>query len=288
LLNEAEAYGIEYRPRQTMFKDRYMALKNYVMRANRIFTQHPISEMRSFTLLNSQESEPVASSGAWNKRLLTYDELTYQNLILVATGYKYLVANDSPHNNLWTIYEVQADDSLLLVRVQNYKTSNYWTYIDWYATGYSALTKPINEVSTYSRLATVESITSTGDIVQVTANSNGKSENYVRTTTGWTRISLQDGTIAISTSVYDYTLGRNGFDVEVFDAQYFDAEPVVETRQIIKAINDELLINELAIERINLITLMFEYIKSEQTSVNWLVKTSIGRRRTHIKRPSGI
>jgi len=275
LLNEAEAYGIEYRPRQTMFKDRYMALKNYVMRANRIFTQHPISEMRSFTLLNSQESEPVASSGAWNKRLLTYDELTYQNLILVATGYKYLVANDSPHNNLWTIYEVQADDSLLLTRVQNYKTTNHWAYIDWFATGYSALDKPVNEVSTYSRLSTIEATTATGDIVQVTANSDGKHEQYVKTATGWTRISLQDGTIAISTSLYDYTVGRIGFDVEVFDTQYFDAEPVTETRQIIKAVNDELLINELAIERIRLITLMFEYIKSEQSSVNWLVKTSL-------------
>jgi len=274
-LSVAESYGVEYRPRQSMFADRYMALKNYIIRVNSVFAKHTMSEMRSFTLLNSQEAEPITGSGSWDKRLLTYDELTYQNLILVPTGYKYLVANDGQNNNLWTIYEVQADDSLLLVRVQNYKTSNYWTYIDWYATGYSALTKPINEVSTYSRLATVESITSTGDIVQVTANSNGKSENYVRTTTGWTRISLQDGTIAISTSVYDYTLGRNGFDVEVFDAQYFDAEPVVETRQIIKAINDELLINELAIERINLITLMFEYIKSEQTSVNWLVKTSL-------------
>jgi hypothetical protein len=274
-LSIAESYGVEYRPRQSMFADRYMALKNYITRANSVFAQYPMSELRSFTLLNSQESEPVTGSGAWDKRVLTYDELTYQNLVLVPTGYKYLVANDSQNNNLWTIYEVQADDSFLLVRVQNYKTSNYWTTVDWYATGYSSLDKPINEVSTYSRLATVESTTLIGDIVQVTANSNGKSEQYVRTATGWNRISLQDGTIAIATSIYDYTIGRNGFDVEVFDAQYFDAEPVVETRQIIKAINDELLINELAIERINLITLMFEYIKSEQASVNWLVKTSL-------------
>lgn len=275
LLSDAAAYGIDYRPRQSMFKDRFLALKNYITRANRVFAQHPLSEMREFTLLNSQENEPVAGSGVWNKRVLSYEELTYQNLLLVPAGYKYLVANDSQNKNLWTIYEVRADKSLLLIRVQNFKTSNYWSYTDWYATGYSALNKPVNEVSTYSRLVTVASTTQTGELVKVTANSNGKAEIYAKTTTGWNRISLQDGTVKISNALYDYTNGKNGFDVEVFDAQYFDSEPVIETRQIIKAINDELLINELAIERIKLITLMFEYIKSEQTSVNWLVKTSL-------------
>ena len=274
-LSLAESYGIEYRPRQSMFADRFLALKNYITRANRVFSKYPMSEMRELTLLNSQENEPVASSGTWNKRLLTYDELTYQNLILVPTGYRYLVANDSTNNGLWTIYEVQADDSLLLIRVQNYKTSNLWAHADWYATGYSVVDKPTNEVATYSRLATLESTTAVGELVQVTANSNNKREIYVRTATGWDRVSLQDGTIKISDSLYDYSNGRKGFDNEVFDAQYFDAEPVIETRQIIKAINDELLINELASERIGLITLMFEYIKSEQTSVNWLVKTSL-------------
>ena len=274
-LSLAESYGVEYRPRQSMFADRFLALKNYITRANRVFSKYPISEMRELTLLNSQENEPVASSGTWNKRLLTYDELTYQNLILVPTGYRYLVANDSTNNGLWTIYEVQADDSLLLIRVQNYKTSNLWAHADWYATGYSVVDKPTNEVATYSRLATLESTTAVGELVQVTANSNNKREIYVRTATGWDRVSLQDGTIKISDSLYDYSDGRKGFDNEVFDAQYFDAEPVIETRQIIKAINDELLINELASERIGLITLMFEYIKSEQTSVNWLVKTSL-------------
>lgn len=138
-LSLAESYGIEYRPRQSMFADRFLALKNYITRANRVFSKYPMSEMRELTLLNSQENEPVASSGTWNKRLLTYDELTYQNLILVPTGYRYLVANDSTNNGLWTIYEVQADDSLLLIRVQNYKTSNLWAHADWYATGYSVV-----------------------------------------------------------------------------------------------------------------------------------------------------
>ena len=274
-LSEADAYGVEFRPRQSMFEDRFKALKNYITRANAVFVDHPITEMRTLEILSSEEQLPAAGNGAWDKKLNTYDELTYQDLRLVATGYKYLVVNDSNNGNLWTIYEVQADDSLLLTRVQNYKTSNYWSYVDWYATGYSNLDKPKEEVATYSRLATVESTVSTGDIVKVTANADGKFELYERTTTGWDRIGLEDGTIAIDSSIYDYSLGRNGFDVEVFDAQYFDAEPVLETRQIIKSINDEILIDDLADHRIDLINLTFEYIKSEQTAVNWLMKTSL-------------
>jgi len=272
-LSEANQYGIEFRPRQSMFKDRYTALKNYLTRANRKLALYPISESKSFNLLNSKDNEPAAT--AYNKRLLTYEELTYQDLSLVSAGYKYLVANDSTQNNLWTMYEVQSNKTLLLTRVQNYKTSNYWSYKDWYATGYSANSKPTYEVSTYSRLSTVNSKTAVGEIVKVTTNSAGKFELYEKTTTGWVRIGLQDGTIEINKDVYDYTEGRNGFDVEVFDAQYFDEEPVTETRQIIKAINEELFIAELAKERIDLINLIFEYTKSEHTAADWLVKTSL-------------
>jgi hypothetical protein len=35
----------------------------------------------------------------------------------------------------------------------------------------------------------------------------------------------------------------------VFDAQYFDQEPVIETRKIIQAINEELFVDDLLIER---------------------------------------
>jgi hypothetical protein len=55
---------------------------------------------------------------------------------------------------------------------------------------------------------------------------------------------LQDGTIEFSADLWDYAVGRFGFDVEVFDAQYYDQEPVIETRKIIQAINEEIFINE--------------------------------------------
>jgi hypothetical protein len=88
-------------------------------------------------------------------------------------------------------------------------------------------------------------------------------------------VGLQDGTIEISATLYDYQLGRFGFDAEVFDAQYFDEYPATETRKIIQAINEQLFVDELLIERNRSLTLMFDFILSELGAPEWLVKTSL-------------
>jgi hypothetical protein len=109
-LSVAERYGVQFRPRQSMFTDRFTALENYLGRANTIIAQYPIVETRKFNLLNSSEPEPSASSGLWNKRVANLEELSYQNLELVPIGYRYLVVSDSSQNGRWTIYEVVAGE----------------------------------------------------------------------------------------------------------------------------------------------------------------------------------
>ena len=278
-LSPANSYGVQFRPRQSMFADRFLALENYFNRVNSVLAQFPISESRSFTLLNSSESEPTAGTGAWDKRVANLEELSYQDFAIVPVGYKYLVAADSAQNGLWTIYSVttaKTFDSLMLVRVQNYDTRKYWSYIDWYLIGYNRSSQIVDEVPTYSSLDTLSVYTvPVGASVRVIANAQGKWEIYLRTDTGWDRVGLQDGTIAIAAELWDYQLGRFGFDSEVFDAQYFDQEPVIETRKIIQAINQELLIGELLIERNKALVLMFNFVLSEFEAPDWLSKTSL-------------
>ena len=278
-LNYAQRYGVQFRPRQSMFVDRFLALKNYIQRANDVFALYPITESRSFTLLNSAEPEPSTASSEWNLRVANLEILGFQNIYAVPLGYKYLVVTNSLNRGLWTINEVQAtvaDPSvreLVLSRVQNYDTRQYWSYINWYKPGYNSSSTIVAEVPNYATLATL-SVT-IGSSVKVTANAQGKFEIYLRTDTGWDRVALEDGTIEISAEIYDYALGRFGFDVEVFDAQYFDQEPVIETRKIIQAINEELFIDELKIERNRSLTLMFNFILSELLAPEWLIKTSL-------------
>ena len=281
-LPPSNQYGVQARPRQSMFANRFLALKNYLTRTNVILAQFPIIETRRLALLNSEEPEPLASSGEWNKRVVNYEELTYQDLAEVPVGYRYLVVSDSNYRGLWTIYQVQAgnllgEKTLLLIRVQNYDTKQYWSHIDWYAPTYNPLTRIFAEVPNYSALETIT--VPDGSSVKVTANAQGKWEIYVynQTDNTWTRVALQDGTIQIDSKIWDYTAAdaRYGFDVEVFDAQFFDQEPVIETRKIIQAINEELFVDDLLIERNQLLILMFNYILSEQQAPNWLTKTSL-------------
>ena len=278
LLPPSELYGVQFRPRQSLFANRFLALENYLKRTNTVLAQYPIVENRQFTLLNSRDPEPSTSSGAWDKRVANIEELSYQDLAQVPVGYRYLVANDSTNNGLWTIYQVIAgaligSKSLTLIRVQTYDTRQYWSYIDWYLPGYNPLTRPIDEVPNYTALTTLN--LPNGSVVKVTANGQGKFEIYQLTDGTWVRVALQDGTIEFSAGLWDYSIGRFGFDIEVFDAQYFDQTPVIETRKIIQSINQELFIDDLAIERNRLLTLMFNYILSEQVAPEWLTKTSL-------------
>jgi hypothetical protein len=285
LLSPSQRYGVDYRPRQSMVANRFLALQNYITRANSVLAEYPISETRKFTLLNSRESIPPAleivdgnTVTNWNLQVANYEELSYQNLNAVAIGYKYLVTSDSTNNGLWTIYQtvtgrLPGSVFLELIRVQNYDTRNYWSYIDWYRPGYNPLTRILIKVPNRSALDTIT--VPNGSSVEVLANAQGKKEIYLRDNGNWVRVGLQDGTIELSNALWDYTLGRFGFDTEVFDAQYFDEAPVTETRKILEAINEELLIDELLIERNRLLVLMFNYILSEQRSPSWLTKTSL-------------
>ena len=280
LLSPAERYGVQFRPRQSMFVNRFEALKNYLQRANKIFLQYPMVEIRRFNLLNSSEPEPSSSSGAWNKRVANLEELSFQNLQEVPVGYRYLVASDSGQGGLWTIYEVGnnvlGQRELTLVRVQNYDTRRYWNTIDWYEPGYNSTIQPVAEVPNYSDLSTLSLAQApVGSSVKVIANAQGKFEIYLRVDLGWKRVGLQNGTIEIKQEIWDYSAGNFGFDVEVFDAQYFDQEPSIETRQIIRAINEELFIDDLLIERNRSLMLIFDFIYTEIEAPEWLIKTSL-------------
>jgi len=274
-LSPDDRYGVEFRPRRSLFVDRLAALKIYITNANLLLAQQPYAELTAFNILNSKDPIPSSSSGAYDDRVADLSELSYQNLQLVSPGYKLLVESDSSNNGLWTIYQVQPDLSLMLIRVQNYNTPNYWDYADWYADGYNTLSKPSRIVDTYSELLALTVPNDT--LVKVNVNSTGNWELYnYNSLTGWTRVGTQNGTIQLSDALWDYTnTGFYGFDVEIFDAQYFDQEPVTETRQIIKAINEELFVGNSVAQRNQLLVMMFNYILSEQGSIDWLFKTSL-------------
>ena len=158
-----------------------------------------------------------------------------------------------------------------------YATTDYWYYINWWATGYDNNTKSALQVPIYADLATINA--TAGLIVTVAANGDGKSETYVYTNLNiWERIGLQDGTIEFSSNLWDYATARLGFGDNFFDTTPYDTYPSQETRSIVRALNEEIYTNELLIFRNKSLILLFEFIQSEtiesQNYLPWLNKTS--------------
>ena len=286
LLSPGMRYGVQFRPRQGMFLNRFKALENYLTYVNNILAQYPISEIRSFHLLNSAEPTPAANTGAWDYEVADLTILSYQDLALVPIGYRYLVRSDSSQSGRWTIYEVANGTApgelvLNLTQVQSYDTPLYWNYINWYLPGYNNSIQPVTTVPNTAGLQTLSLTTAPiGSSVKVTADGQGYWEIYVRLSntgvraTDWQRVGLENGTIVINEVIWNYPSGGFGFDAQVFDALYFDQMPTVETRYILRAINEELFTDDLLIYRNQGLMLMFQFIYSEFTSPSWLVKTS--------------
>jgi hypothetical protein len=159
-----------------------------------------------------------------------------------------------------------------------FDTKAYWTPINWWATGYNDNTKSSLQVPLYADLATLN--VPIGTIVTVAANGAGFSETYIYTVAGvWIRIGLQNGTIKFSSYLWDYASARLGFGDNFFDTDLYDLYPSEETRNIVRALNEQIYTDELLIFRNKSLILLFEYIQSEtlesQNYLVWLNKTSL-------------
>ncbi len=207
--------GILARPRQSFFYNRFLALKNYLVYANEVLAQFPITEIRQASFLSR--------SGLF------------------------------------------------------FDTADYWEYVNWWATGYNDNTKAALQVPIYADLATLT--VTPGTIVSVAENGVGATETYVLESDGsWTRIGLQNGTVQFKSSLWDYETARLGFGDNFFDTTDYDQYPSEETRYIVRALNEEIYIDDLQIFRNKSLILLFEYIQSEtienQSYLPWLNKTS--------------
>jgi hypothetical protein len=69
-------YGIEIRPRQSMFKDRLSALRNLIGYANLILEKNIITGKFNFSNLNSQEEFPALTYNFYDKIVEDNDDLT--------------------------------------------------------------------------------------------------------------------------------------------------------------------------------------------------------------------
>jgi hypothetical protein len=72
-------YGVENRPRQSMFVNRVEALKEFIERVNTVLKQQQISENFDISGLQSYDAAPTSISGLYDTVLDTDAELAFAN-----------------------------------------------------------------------------------------------------------------------------------------------------------------------------------------------------------------
>lgn len=276
-LPEIQRYGSTIRPRQTWFIDRVAASKVFVDSFNELIATNPTpmvddpSMMGWQTFFNAGEPVPE-QSGNWNYRVP--DLQSRDSLIgAIIPGQVVLVDPTPATDNRWVMYVyLDDDDPWLPVREQAYNTANYWGYVDWYFTGYDANTEISYSVETLSDLDLILS-QRIGQVARVANNGANKWQLY--TWTGeWRLVGQQDGNILVFDSVYDWKTSIGGFDSVPFDSEMFDATAAIELANIIDGIKNAIYSSSDSIQVNTLLFSMISYVLSEQTQVDWLIKTS--------------
>jgi len=195
-----------------------------------------------------------------------------------------LVENDAEINGRWALYEWNKTTQLWnRKQIQSYVTSQFWNYKDWYAEGYNSLTVVDQTVDFSYQLFALDN--EIGDIVRINNVGSGGwlllkkiddqlIEDY---TVNYETIGRQNGTIELSDRLYDYTKLSFGYDTAIYDTVFYDREPIVELKNILTALRDSIYIGDLAAEYNELFFASVRYALSEQTSLDWVFKTSFVR-----------
>jgi len=192
-----------------------------------------------------------------------------------------LVKADSTVNNKWSIFDYNnITQEWERSSTQSYDVSEWWDYIDWYATGYNQFTPITFNIDESYQLTSLD--TAVGDIVKINNVGTGgwlllektSDTASVDYTTNYTTVGRQDGTIKFRSSLYDPATSNVGFDGLSYDTQFYDNQPTLELRIIFEAVKEDLFVGTIEAEYNKLFLASVRYAFSEQLFVDWAFKTS--------------
>lgn len=277
-LTEKERYGLGIRPRQTTFIDRFSARKLWVENINQVFTKYPMVFLRDINQLLAKDPEPLVDLTTIKLRVNFDSELDYINKNFYDIGDQILVGLDSTTQG-WSVRELAVDpaDSNQLIwqtkRVQTYDLSKYWSYTDWYATGFSADTAITKIVDFEYEIANINA--QIGDVVKVKNSTDGTWKLVLVQSNSLELIGQQNATIQLNSSLWDNAVEGFGLDYQSFEISAFSNDAALEFRQIFDIVNNELLSKELRDEYKNVLKSVIDNISTQFKQNDWLFKTSL-------------
>jgi hypothetical protein len=272
-LNVADAYGISNLPRQSMIVNNLNAAKVFVTFVNNVLASKKVTSSRILARLLLKENVPASGVGFYDAVVQTIDQLQFIPESEIFVGFKVLVEQDSDFYGFWTIYEYQQFVGFRMIRIQSFDTTRWWSYQNWYASGYDEFLDINFVVPKYSDILTLDLVP--GNTVKVINSGKGNYTIYLITEAGTIEeIVVENGTIALSTALYDPAQSLIGFDNSAFDQVGFSTTQAVELRNIFEALAYDIFVDDDQVEINNLFFTLLNYILSEQLTVDWAVKTS--------------
>jgi len=350
-------YGIENRPRQSMFINRIEALKQYIERINSVLIKYTIVEDRDISDLDQYEVEPSTVTGLYDTVVDTDAELRFigtstfrtaeltptiengriTSVTVVTSGQGYINApyitvtgsgigaklraklNDNGqivgatilnsgegYNESTTVLSIRTFSALVKadtdalgqwsiyaydtvtrawsrVRSQNYDVRKYWSYTNWYASGYNQFTLIDFTVDATYQLPALT--TQIGQVIKVNSVGTGgwlllekyADVNSVDYTQSYKVIGRENGTIQIKDNLYNFFNSNLGFDGPLFDGDIYDNTAAIEVRIILTALRNKILIDDLKQDYLDAFFACVRYAFSEQTFIDWIFKTSFVR-----------
>jgi hypothetical protein len=209
-------------------------------------------------------------------------DLLLQQATPIVLGQQVLVDGNTSTAGFWTVWryvgtsDPNADASgFLLVNYQTYRTADFWSHVDWYATGYSAAEPPVVRYATIAARDAAELPNPTTTFVRVDDDGTGV---WVWTTYAdgvWTVVARQNGTIAFSSQFYDDptrpVIGLGPVSDSVL-AQIPNRDGSLELKVLFDILQDDTLLENSEINEIFFSILHF--IHAQQDQVAWAFKTS--------------
>ena len=354
-------YGVENRPRQGMFVNRFEALKQLIEQANLVLAKNQIATIRDTSRLSMYDEFPNTVTGLYDSTQDTDAELRFVNTgafkrpifgaptivdgkitkviitypgrgylqapyltvngsgvgakiksIINAVGqitgaeiisggegytdsttisirdYSTLIYSDSQAQNNWSIYSYDpVGKEWSRVKSQTYDVRKYWSYVDWYATGYTQFTAINHAIDTLAELNSMD--VKIGQVVKVRNDSINWTliEKYADTdvfdyTQSYKVIGLGQGTLQLSSSLYESIGTNTGYDSSTYDGVVFDNAPSIELRIILSALKDDIFIDDLKSSYLELFFITTRYALSEQVYLDWIFKTSFIKARHNV------
>ena len=255
----SQRYGVDIRPRQTMFVDLQGALTNIGTLVNERLYVYPVTQRKVLTLLNSEEAAPNTRSNQYDVAVENKTELGYIDTNLISAGYRVLVKSDSSNLGKWAIYEWSGTAWAIPTRddgtswIQSYKTNLYWYYTDWYDPNFdpsTAINITVADNLEFGKLT----LTPDTYIKVLNAGNDKFAIYYINSALERVTVGLQDGTILLPAASSEI--------------------PGKEFRLIMKALQDEIFIDDLAGTFNEIFFAMIKFALTEQKNIDWAFKTS--------------